>query len=183
MSKLTEQQVADILDRHFNKKQSRDEILAAHQELDPSTDSTLLYRITLPKGAKDARYKKERERFFNGYKPLPIPEMLEQKIPEQQKITEHEGKKYLRTVIDPITHCAIQADVYAVLDAFNVTCPGRQQAIKKLLCTGQRGKGDELEDLMGALAALNRAIELCKTRNTENEKRGREKKERSRRTR
>lgn len=82
-------------------------------------------------------------------------------------ITAHEGKKYLRLIHsarpdnsrDPIS-----IDVYAVLEAFNVTCPGRQQAVKKLLCTGQRGKGDEMADLLGALAALNRAIDLQKIR-------------------
>lgn len=78
-------------------------------------------------------------------------------------IASHEGKKYLRTIYCALNpgNC-IQVDVYAILKAFNVTCPGRQQAIKKLLCAGQRGKGDEAADLQGALAALLRAIELQK---------------------
>ena len=86
-------------------------------------------------------------------------------------INEHEGKKYLRMI-----HAATQngegglvgvwVDVYAVLEAFNVTCPGRQQAIKKLLCAGLRGKGGELADLIGADAALSRAIDLQRARDS-----------------
>jgi len=57
------------------------------------------------------------------------------------------GSKYLREV-----PCNIQGkvDVYAVLDAFAVVCPARQPAIKKLLCTGIRGKGNALQDLAEA---------------------------------
>jgi hypothetical protein len=77
------------------------------------------------------------------------------------KITEHEGNKYLRSIkaaCEPVVYANV--DVYAVLVAFNVTCPARAHAIKKLLCAGIRGKGSELDDLKGALAAINRAIEL-----------------------
>ena len=82
-----------------------------------------------------------------------------------KKIDEHEGSKYLRKI-----HSAkrdkspIQVDVYNVLEAFKVTCPARQHAIKKLLCAGIRGKGNELDDLIGAEAAVARAIELEKDR-------------------
>jgi hypothetical protein len=80
-------------------------------------------------------------------------------------ITEHEGSKYLRAIrsaLNPKEH--IQVDVYSVLVAFNVTCPARSHAIKKLLCAGLRDKGSESDDLQGALAALYRAIELQKTK-------------------
>lgn len=56
-------------------------------------------------------------------------------------------------------------DVYDVLLAFGVTCPARQHAIKKLLCAGARGKGNELDDLNGALECVCRAIELQKEQN------------------
>lgn len=79
-------------------------------------------------------------------------------------IVEHEGKKYLRTIYSPVDGSGIEIDVYAVLEAFNVHCPGRQQAIKKLLCAGLRGKGSQMQDLVGADAALSRAIELQKQR-------------------
>lgn len=82
-------------------------------------------------------------------------------------IHEHEGKKYLRLIHSAHpdnTREPISVDVYAVLEAFGVTCPGRQQAIKKLLCAGLRGKGSQVDDLVGAMAALNRAIELQQNR-------------------
>lgn len=80
----------------------------------------------------------------------------------RQAITQHEGFKYLRVIhsADAAQDLSVRIDVYAVLEAFAVTCPARAHAIKKLLCAGLRGKGDELADLNGAMAALNRAIDL-----------------------
>jgi hypothetical protein len=68
------------------------------------------------------------------------------------------GSKYLREV-----PCMIEGkiDVYAVLDAFKVTCPARQHAIKKLLCSGIRGKGSVLQDLKEARDAITRAIQMA----------------------
>lgn len=83
------------------------------------------------------------------------------------------GEKYLRKIM-PVNQDAANAletagvvpkvDVYAVLVAFNVTCPARQHAIKKLLCSGLRGKGDVMQDLTEARDAITRAIEIegCK---------------------
>lgn len=67
------------------------------------------------------------------------------------------GKKYLRDI-----PCAIdgKVDVYAVIDAFDVRCPARQHAIKKLMCSGTRGKGDALQDLHEAADAVARAIQM-----------------------
>lgn len=77
-------------------------------------------------------------------------------------ILDHEGKKYLRDIFSPLSGESIKVDVYEVLEAFGLD--GGQHAIghavKKLLCAGQRGKGDRLADLKGAIAALNRAVEL-----------------------
>lgn len=67
------------------------------------------------------------------------------------------GSKYLR-VMDQLVDG--KADVYAVLEAFNVTCPARQHAIKKLLCTGIRGKGDSTQDLIEARDAIDRSIQM-----------------------
>jgi len=67
-------------------------------------------------------------------------------------------------IIYPVTGSLPPIDVYAVLDAFQVTCPARQHAIKKLLCTGLRGKGDTLRDLREAKASVQRAIELEQVR-------------------
>lgn len=67
------------------------------------------------------------------------------------------GSKYLREAA-----CMIDGklDVYAVLDAFTVTCPARQHAIKKLLCAGIRGKAGTLQDLSEARDAVDRAIQM-----------------------
>jgi len=66
------------------------------------------------------------------------------------------GNKYHREIqlIDG------KVDVYCVLEAFKVSCPARQHAIKKLLCSGIRGKGDTMQDLNEARDAIARAIEL-----------------------
>lgn len=75
------------------------------------------------------------------------------------------GSKYLRDI-----RCLVggKADVYAVLDAFNVTCPARQHAIKKLLCSGIRGKGDVMQDLQEARDAIDRAIQMEAGRESDN---------------
>jgi hypothetical protein len=77
------------------------------------------------------------------------------------KIKDHAGEKYIRR----IHSCAngqksISVDVYEVLEAFAVACPARQHAIKKLLCSGLRGKGSELDDLREAGMSICRAIEM-----------------------
>lgn len=81
-------------------------------------------------------------------------------------IGKHEGAKYLREIYSAIDNTtSIQVDVYAVLEAFKITCPARQHAIKKLLCAGTRNnQRTAREDLISAMAALNRAIELEDTR-------------------
>lgn len=85
-------------------------------------------------------------------------------------ITEHEGKKYLREVVSATDKTSkVAIDVYEVIVAFQVTCPARAHAIKKLLCAGTRNKGSELDDLKGALAALNRAIELQEIKEKQSE--------------
>jgi hypothetical protein len=77
----------------------------------------------------------------------------------------HVGNKYLRTIYSPIDGTSIQVDVYAVIEAYAVTCPARQHAIKKLLCAGLRGKGSELQDLEEAFNSCGpRAIDMQKLR-------------------
>lgn len=80
-------------------------------------------------------------------------------IPGRASITEHEGNKYLREITAATDDTVILIDVYCVLDSFDVTCQATGHAIKKLLCAGLRGKGSRLADLVGAMAALNRAID------------------------
>lgn len=73
------------------------------------------------------------------------------------------GSKYVR-VIHPAAGSGqpIPVDVYCVLKAFNVTCPARAHAIKKLLCAGLRGKGDAEQDLNETIDAVRRAVQLTK---------------------
>lgn len=56
----------------------------------------------------------------------------------------------------------VTVDVYDVLQAFAVTNPATQHAIKKLLCAGLRGHKDKMQDLTEALKSIERAIELEK---------------------
>lgn len=71
------------------------------------------------------------------------------------------GSKYLRRIL---LLKGKWVDVYAVLEAFMVTCPARQHAIKKLLCSGLRGKAGTLQDLQEARDAIDRAIQMEKAR-------------------
>ena len=64
----------------------------------------------------------------------------------------------------------VTVDVYCVLEAFEVTCPAIQHAIKKLLCPGRRGKGAISQDLAESRDAVERAIELDANRKTEERK-------------
>ena len=59
------------------------------------------------------------------------------------------------------------ADVYRVLQAFGVTCPAVQHAVKKLLMPGQRGTKDEMQDLNEALLSVSQAIALADARRPE----------------
>lgn len=76
---------------------------------------------------------------------------------------DHGQTKYLRP-IQGACGDRVLVDVYAVLEAFDVRCPARQHAVKKLLCAGLRGKGDALQDLKETQVAVVRAIELQETR-------------------
>lgn len=70
------------------------------------------------------------------------------------------GSKYIRRILDVSGHGCQRVDVCCVLEAFGVTCPARQHAIKKLLCAGLRGKGDVGMDLVEARDAVSRAMEM-----------------------
>lgn len=73
------------------------------------------------------------------------------------------GQKYLRELACDIDG---KIDVYAVLEMFQVTCPARQHAIKKLLCAGLRNKGSELADLREARDAVDRGIQMQEVRDS-----------------
>lgn len=77
----------------------------------------------------------------------------------------HSGSKYIREIESVGLYAdSIPVDVYCVLEAFDVRCPGLQHAIKKLLCAGIRGKADCETDLQEAIDAIKRSIILNKQR-------------------
>ena len=85
--------------------------------------------------------------------------------PEQPPvITPDRGSKYHRTITQTLpgdTHgCSVTVDVYDVLQAFGVSCPALQHAIKKLLCAGLRGAKSAEQDISEAANSCRRAIEL-----------------------
>ena len=51
-------------------------------------------------------------------------------------------------------------DVYRVLDLFGVSNPCVQHAVKKLLCSGQRGVKDTRQDVQEAITSLLRYLEM-----------------------
>lgn len=53
-------------------------------------------------------------------------------------------------------------DVYSVLALFEVTDPCIQHAVKKLLCTGNRGHKDFNKDVQDSIDSLQRCLELRK---------------------
>jgi hypothetical protein len=85
--------------------------------------------------------------------------------PEQPPTpTTDRGSKYHRTITQTLpgdTHgLSIVVDVYDVVQAFGVTCPALQHAIKKLLCAGLRGNKSAEQDIEEAANSCRRAIEL-----------------------
>lgn len=68
--------------------------------------------------------------------------------------------KYHRTIVG-IDGSTATVDVYAVLAAFNVTCPATQHAVKKLLAPGQRGHKDKAQDLSEARSSIDRALQMA----------------------
>lgn len=53
-------------------------------------------------------------------------------------------------------------DVYRVLKLFDVKDPALQHAVKKILCAGDRGTKDKVQDIQEAIASLNRSLEMIK---------------------
>ena len=67
--------------------------------------------------------------------------------------------KYDREIIG-IDGTVTRVDVYRVLDAFGVSDPATQHAIKKMLCMGLRGHKDYLTDLNDPIDSLQKVREL-----------------------
>ena len=72
---------------------------------------------------------------------------------EREHSMEDSKSKYHKEV-----KLGVFVDVYDVLNAYEVTDPATQHAIKKLLMPGQRGHKDGLKDLQEAKMSIERAI-------------------------
>lgn len=83
--------------------------------------------------------------------------MLDRDKRKRNSPVDHSGSKYFKPVVGAVDG---QIDVYAVIATYDVKCPGRQHAIKKLLLAGDRGKGNTKQDLEEAIDAIKRAIQL-----------------------
>ena len=97
------------------------------------------------------------------------PEHPDCKCKEQPSFTDNVMDKLIEIAVDYKQSSkynrpckGITLDVYDVLQAFAVTNPATQHAIKKLLCAGLRGHKDKMQDLTEALKSIERAIELEK---------------------
>lgn len=83
-----------------------------------------------------------------------------QYIPDPVEEQHYRDDKYIRSIRAVKGEQSIDVDVYEVLEAFNVTCPARQHALKKLLCAGLRNKGSVMQDLREAEACVRRAMKM-----------------------
>ena len=70
--------------------------------------------------------------------------------------TEHQNHDHYFKDVSSLKHI----DVYRVLDLFGVSNPCVQHAVKKLLCSGQRGVKDERRDVEEAVSSLVRYLEM-----------------------
>ena len=103
------------------------------------------------------------EKLMKNIPPDPPAKEEPKQDPVARATTHGTGNKYHRR-IHGVDGAVATVDVYAVLEAFNVTCPARQHAIKKLLCAGLRNKGDAESDLAETLCAVERAITIERER-------------------
>lgn len=95
---------------------------------------------------------------WQGYSVKDVPAAIPEPKTDKTSIKNHSGKKYLRAIhsaVDPKQ--TIEIDIYSILDAYPSPHPAIPHAVKKLLCCGQRGKGDTLQDIQEAIDALYRA--------------------------
>lgn len=70
-----------------------------------------------------------------------------------------DGSKYRKVIGSNGQRATV--DVYDVIFAYEVSCPARQHAIKKLLAAGKRGGKSEVQDLEEAILSIQRSIELA----------------------
>ena len=68
--------------------------------------------------------------------------------------------KYDKTIYGKYGTGTCTVDVYDVLNAWKVTDPCLQHALKKMMMTGNRGHKDERQDLVDIVHSAKRALEM-----------------------
>tara|TARA_R110000744_G_scaffold85683_16_gene167457 strand:+ start:3634 stop:3882 length:249 start_codon:yes stop_codon:yes gene_type:complete len=77
------------------------------------------------------------------------------------KVTNYDKK--IKTVYGPDGEAIdVYVDIYDVLNAWDIRCPGMQQAVKKSLMAGHRGVKSADQDKDEAILAIKRSIKLEK---------------------
>ena len=84
----------------------------------------------------------------------------EEPLNDKVASAEEERQKHIHYKKD-VSHLDF-IDVYRVLDLFEVESHAAGHAIKKLLCSGQRGAKDKAQDIQEAIDSLNRELEMMK---------------------
>lgn len=81
-------------------------------------------------------------------------------IPPKEELTMAGNAKPARSKYHREIKPGVWVDVYDVLQAFQVTNPGLQHAVKKALAAGQRGHKDRATDMAEIVQSAIRAQEL-----------------------
>jgi hypothetical protein len=68
--------------------------------------------------------------------------------------------KYLRRIYPFIEGDIHSVDIYRVLDAFETHSSELDHAVKKILCAGERGIKDKIQDLQEAISSIHQCINL-----------------------
>ena len=77
--------------------------------------------------------------------------------------------KYDKTIYGKYGTGTCTVDVYDVLNAWKVTDPCLQHALKKMMMTGNRGHKDERQDLVDIVHSAKRALETHDQKNAAHE--------------
>jgi hypothetical protein len=72
--------------------------------------------------------------------------------PTNSKVYPH----YFKPLPKDVTH----VDVYWVIEAWGITQPALQHALKKIMCAGARGAKDKRKDIQEAIASCKRCLEM-----------------------
>lgn len=142
------------------------------QLLDSDTEENS-YRVAVPSGM-NIYWKEDGEHWFTtqvmGYRGAEIiwQRSEAESINDQYAEIEQVRQDTVKVTIDELKHRVYKKDVshldsidvYRVLELFNVQSHAVGHAIKKLLCSGDRGTKDEAQDIQEAIDSLVRYQEM-----------------------